>query len=66
VHRQVGLGLASRGDVEAGLERAAGRHPLGRIGEPEEVADAIAFLLGERASFVTGTVLVADGAMTAQ
>jgi len=35
--------------------------PLGRIGEPEELADAIAFLASERASYVTGTVLAVDG-----
>jgi 3-oxoacyl-[acyl-carrier protein] reductase len=35
--------------------------PLGRIGEPEELAAAIAFLASERASYITGTVLAVDG-----
>jgi 3-oxoacyl-[acyl-carrier protein] reductase len=35
--------------------------PLGRLGEPEEIADVIAFLASERASFVTGTFLPVDG-----
>jgi 3-oxoacyl-[acyl-carrier protein] reductase len=35
--------------------------PLGRLGEPQEIADAIAFLASERASFVTGTLLAVDG-----
>ncbi len=35
--------------------------PLGRIGEPEEVAEAIAFLASERAGFITGQVLPVNG-----
>ena len=35
--------------------------PLGRIGTPEDIAEAVAFLAGDKASFVTGQVLTADG-----
>lgn len=38
--------------------------PLGRDGKPEEVANAISFLLSERASFITGATLVVDGGYT--
>ena len=37
------------------------RVPLGRVGEPSEIAEIIEFLLSERASYVTGEVLFADG-----
>ncbi len=36
--------------------------PLGRVGEPEEVADAFVFLASDRASYITGAVLSVDGA----
>jgi 3-oxoacyl-[acyl-carrier protein] reductase len=38
--------------------------PLGRLGSPEDVAAAVAFLAGEDAAFVTGAVLTVDGGMT--
>lgn len=43
------------------LERAKETHPLGRHGEPEEVARAIAFLASDEASFITGEQLHVDG-----
>ncbi len=41
------------------------RTPLGRIGTPEDVANAVLFLISERASFITGHTLVVDGGWSA-
>jgi len=48
---------------EGALDVAAieARTPLGRLAEPAEIADVIAFLLSSRASYVTGTCVEADG-----
>jgi 2,5-dichloro-2,5-cyclohexadiene-1,4-diol dehydrogenase 1 len=43
----------------------AGTHPLGRLAEPEEIAEAAAWLLSDAASFVTGAAIPVDGGYTA-
>jgi NAD(P)-dependent dehydrogenase (short-subunit alcohol dehydrogenase family) len=41
-------------------------HPMGRLGEPKEVAQAILFLASDEASFITGAILPVDGGYLAQ
>ena len=50
-------------DPEKVIQTCNRMHPLGRIGKPEEVADAIAYLASPMASFITGAALLVDGGM---
>ncbi|MGH3917826.1 MAG: SDR family NAD(P)-dependent oxidoreductase [Pseudonocardiaceae bacterium] len=54
------------GDMEVGLARTVVKYPIGRLGTPEEIASAALFLASAGASFLTGSILTADGGMTAQ
>jgi 3-oxoacyl-[acyl-carrier protein] reductase len=51
-----GLSDAQRGELLA-------RIPLGRLGNPADIADAVAFLAGPRAGYITGTTLHVNGGM---
>ena len=48
------------------IEEIVRMHPMGRLGEPEEVAQAIAFLASDEASFITGAILPVDGGYLAR
>ncbi|CCV11831.1 glucose 1-dehydrogenase [Mesorhizobium sp. STM 4661] len=55
----------SDADVEEAYRRFGEAHPIGRIGEPEEVAELIAFLCSAKAGFCTGADYKIDGGLTA-
>lgn len=54
------------GNDREALAAMADQHPIGRVGRPEEIAEAAVFLASDRASFITGAVLPVDGAYTAR
>ncbi|HET7453382.1 MAG TPA: glucose 1-dehydrogenase [Thermoanaerobaculia bacterium] len=58
--------LKSQGDVEEGRRAVEALHPLGRMGEPIDIAYGVLFLLSDESRFVTGAELVIDGGYTAR
>jgi NAD(P)-dependent dehydrogenase (short-subunit alcohol dehydrogenase family) len=54
------------GDVEEGRRELEELHPIGHLGEPEDIAYGILYLASDEAKFVTGSELVIDGGYTAQ
>jgi NAD(P)-dependent dehydrogenase (short-subunit alcohol dehydrogenase family) len=43
----------------------SGMIPLGRVGEPEEIGDAIVFMISDQAAFMTGEIVTIDGGLAA-
>lgn len=54
------------GDNDEAKQQFAAMHPVGRIGQPVEIASAVVFLCSPAASFITGTNLAVDGGFTAR
>ena len=48
------------------LETFKSMHPIGRIGSPEEIANAVVWLLSDKASFVLGHTLLVDGGIVSR
>ena len=57
--------FALASEPEAARHDAVARHPAGRMGEPADIANAVAWLASEEAAFVTGQCFTVDGGMTA-
>lgn len=55
-----------QGDLELGKKMTIAKYPIGRLGDPIDIARAALFLASEDAGFVTGSVFTVDGGMTAQ
>ena len=58
--------LAGQGDVETGRKAIDALHPLGHMGDPDDIAWGVVYLASDEAKFVTGSELVIDGGYTAR
>ncbi len=61
----MGKSLLGSDTSEAAMAKRLAKYPLGRFGKPEEIAEAVVFLLSDAASFCVGSNLAVDGGMTA-
>lgn len=59
-------GVIQLPEPDQALEQITALHPLGRLGQPEDIAYAVLYLASDEAKFVTGSELVVDGGYTAQ
>lgn len=57
--------LSRNGTMEDARERLVPNHPIGRLGQPEEIANAVLFAASNEASFLTGSDVIVDGGYTA-
>lgn len=53
--------LAATGDYDAALAAFKARQPMGRLGQPEEIAEVVCYLAGDMAAFTTGQTIAIDG-----
>jgi NAD(P)-dependent dehydrogenase (short-subunit alcohol dehydrogenase family) len=60
------LRARGNGDLDKGLALTTAKYPVGRLGTPEEIARVALFLGSDDSSFLTGSIVTADGGMTAQ
>lgn len=58
-------GMAKDGDRQAALEKLSRQIPLGRVGQPDDVAYAVLYLASDESGFVTGTEIRVDGGISA-
>lgn len=61
-----GTKTSMAGDDQDTLDYVANLHPLKRMAEPEEIAEAAMFLLSDRSSFMTGSPMIVDGGISAR
>lgn len=58
-------GVAQRPEPEKIIEMLKARHPVGHLGQPDDIARAVVYLASDETKFVTGTEIVVDGGYTA-
>jgi len=58
--------LREAGNLEAGRKALDEMHPIGHVGEPDDIAYGVVYLASDESKFVTGSALVIDGGYTAQ
>ena len=58
--------LESKGDLQEGKKQLESLHPIGHLGDPDDIAYGVVYLASDEAKFITGTELIIDGGYTAR
>ena len=62
----LGDGVDTPAQIEDTIKGWGSQYPMGRVGQPEEVAEVILFLASDKASYMTGSSVVVDGGLLAK
>jgi NAD(P)-dependent dehydrogenase (short-subunit alcohol dehydrogenase family) len=60
------VAIRGGGDYDKGMSMTLEKYPIGRLGKVEDIANLALYLASEEASFVTGSIITADGGMTSR
>jgi NAD(P)-dependent dehydrogenase (short-subunit alcohol dehydrogenase family) len=60
------VAIRGGGDYDRGMAMTLEKYPIGRLGQPDDIANLALYLASDESSFITGSIIAADGGMTSR